>query len=125
MPLSDAANATTAVELQKHAKNNRSWKVALKINCTPKEDNVCAYTAAVELVGFFEIDKDWDESKIEDIVAANAPAILYSSARELILLITGRGPFPPLALPAASFVDETPSARRRAEKLKTATEPSH
>jgi hypothetical protein len=33
-------------------------------------------------------------------------------ARELILLITGRGPFPPLSLPSASFIDETPSSKK-------------
>lgn len=113
MPLSDGVSTITKVETAQRAENNREWKVALQINCTPAESNVCAYTIAADLVGFFEVDKELNEEKIGDVVAANAPAILYSAARELILLITGRGPFPPFALPSASFIDETPSSKKR------------
>jgi len=117
-PLEDGVNTATRVETAQHAENKRDWKVALQINCSPVEKNVCAYLISVELVGFFEVDKEWPDDKIGDVVAANAPAILYSAAREIILLVTGRGPFPPFALPSASFVDETPSAKKRAEEAK-------
>jgi preprotein translocase subunit SecB len=70
------------------------------------------------LVGFFEVDTGLPEEVIGDVVAANAPAILYSAARELILLVTGRGPFPPFSLPSATFIDETPTSKRRLTETK-------
>lgn len=121
-PLEDGVNLVTKVETAQHAENKRDWRVALQINCSPAEKNVCAYVIGVELVGFFEVDKDLKEELIGDVVAANAPAILYSAARELILLVTGRGPFPPFALPSATFIDETPSSKKRLEEAKKVSE---
>lgn len=106
------ANVTTKVETAQHLSNKRDWKVALQINCEPNEKNVGGYSVTMELVGFFEVDNDLPEDRIGDVVAANAPAILYGAARELILLITGRGPFPPFSLPSATFIDETPSSQK-------------
>ena len=121
-PLEDGVNTVTKVEAAQHAENKRNWKVALKIDCAPVDNKVCAYLISVELVGFFEVDKELADEKMGDIVAANAPAILYSAARELILLVTGRGPFPPFPLPSATFIDETPSAKKRADEAKKAAQ---
>lgn len=123
-PLLSEGEATTQtkVETAQRADDKRQWRVALKINSTPAEKNSCSYTATVDLLGFFEVDKSFPEEKIGDIVSSNAPALLYSAARELILLVTGRGPFPPLSLPCSTFIDETPSAKKRAEESKKAQE---
>jgi preprotein translocase subunit SecB len=120
--LEGGVNTVTKVETAQHAENKRDWKVALQVNCSPAEKNLCAYLITVELIGFFEVDKALSDDKIEDVVAANAPAILYSAARELILLATGRGPFPPFALPSATFIDETPSAKKNLEEAKKKAE---
>ena len=119
VPLAGEVNVNTKVEAAQRADNKRDWKVALQLNCEPAERNTGAYVVTMELIGFFEVDNDLPEDRIGDVVAANAPAILYSAARELILLITGRGPFPPLSLPSATFIDETPSQKRVAEAQKT------
>lgn len=112
----------TKVETAQHLENKRDWKVALAIHCSPAEKNVIGYSISVELVGFFEVEKELPEEQIGDVVVANAPAILYSAARELILLVTGRGPFPPFPLPSASFIDETPSSKKRMEEAKQAAQ---
>jgi preprotein translocase subunit SecB len=122
VPLSGAANVITKVEAAQRADNKRDWKVALQLNCEPAEKNVGSYVVSMELIGFFEVDNDFAEDRIGDVVAANAPAILYSAARELILLITGRGPFPPLSLPSATFIDETPSSKKRVAEAQKAAE---
>jgi preprotein translocase subunit SecB len=124
VPLAGEANVITKVEAAQRTDNKRDWKVALQLNCEPVEKNSGSYVASMELIGFFEVSEDYPEDRIADIVAANAPAILYGAARELILLVTGRGPFPPLSLPSASFVDETPSSQKRlAEAQKAAQIP--
>ena len=103
---------TTKVENAKHAEDERQWRVAIQISCSATEKKFCPYLIEAELVGFFEADKSISDDKVEDIVAANAPALLYSAARELVLLVTGRGPFPPFCLPSATFIDHTPSSRK-------------
>jgi preprotein translocase subunit SecB len=123
VPLAGDVNVTTKVEAAQRADNKRDWKVALQLNCEPADKNAGAYVVAMELIGFFEVDSELSEDRIGDVVAANAPAILYSAARELILLITGRGPFPPLSLPSATFIDETPtSIMNRVEAQKAAAD---
>lgn len=118
MVLQGGVNTVTTVETAQHAENKRDWKVAIQIRCSPENKNLCAYLISAELVGFFEVDKGLPEEVIGDVVAANAPAILYSAARELILLVTGRGPFPPFSLPSATFIDETPTSKRRLTETK-------
>lgn len=115
-------NVATKVETAQHVEDKRAWRVALQIDCSPTEKNLCVYIVSAQLVGFFEIDKDVPEGRIEDVIAANAPAILYSAARELVLLVTGRGPYPPLSLPSATFIDETPSAQKHSEQSKKLSE---
>jgi preprotein translocase subunit SecB len=106
------ASLNTKLETAKNIHDDRQWKVALHISCCPAEKKFAPYYIEAELVGFFEADKTIPEDKIADLMTANAPAILYSAARELILLITGRGPFPPFSLPSATFIDETPSSKK-------------
>jgi preprotein translocase subunit SecB len=106
------ASLTTKLQTAKNTQDDRQWKVALNISCCPAEKKFAPYHIEAELVGFFEAEKTVPEDNIADLITANAPAILYSAARELILLITGRGPFPPFSLPSATFIDETPSSKK-------------
>jgi len=122
VPLVGEANVVTKVETAQRGDNKRDWKVVLQLTCEPVEKNAGAYVATIELIGFFEVDNDLPEGRIGDVVAANAPAILYSAARELILLITGRGPFSPLSLPSATFIDETPSSQKKMAEAQKAAE---
>ena len=109
-----AASIASAAETAQNVDNKRDWKVAIQIKCEPIEKNIGGYSITAELIGFFEVDNGLPEDRIEDIVTANGPAVLYGAARELVLLMTGRGPFPPFSLPCATFIDETPSAQKRA-----------
>lgn len=100
------SNMSAKVETAKNDANPRLWKVALVLALGPNEKgHFCPYLIDVELVGFFEVHVSVEESKIQDLVVCNGPSILASAARELILLITGRGPLPPFTLPSVTFVD--------------------
>jgi preprotein translocase subunit SecB len=105
-------NTTTQLQPAQHNENKRDWRVTLKISCTPTEPTMCCYLVEIELVGFFEVHKSINEKDIADLVIGNGPAILYGAAREIILLVTGRGPFPPFSLPSATFIDDCPSSKR-------------
>jgi len=113
LPPEGNSNVSTKVETAQNRENKRDWKVALQITCEPTQRNIGGYSVTMELIGFFDVDASLPEDRVEDVVAANGPAVLYGAARELVLLITGRGPFPPFSLPCATFIDETPSAQRK------------
>ncbi len=96
------------VEFMQHEEDENKWMLS---HCVRQEegydDEGCPeYTFDVQVVGFFEVDKDYPQEKAEQLVKANAPAILYSSVREMILNVTGRGPFAACSLPTVSFIDE-------------------
>lgn len=109
---------STQVTNAKNRENLRDWKVCLKVTGEPEEPALGGYLVAVELIGFFEVLPEFPEDKIEDLVTANAPALLYGAARELVLLVTARGPYSPFVLPSASFCDEAPTSRKVAPEKK-------
>jgi preprotein translocase subunit SecB len=61
------------------------------------------------MVGFMHVLETYPSDKIDLLVAVNGPALLYSSAREIIASITGRGPFPAIVLPSVNFLRKVPT----------------
>lgn len=110
------ATLTTKVNTAKSNEDDRQYRVGLQISCSQGEGDFVPYSIEAELVGFFEVDANIPQEKIGDIVSVNAPAVLYSAARELVLLVTGRGPFPPFLLPCSTFTDDAPSNRKQVPK---------
>jgi preprotein translocase subunit SecB len=99
---------TSKVEVAKNSENNRDWRVSLQLSCRPVEGKFCLYYIELELLGFFEVHPKYEEKKVEELVLRNAPSLLLGAARELVLLITSRGPIAPFTLPSASFTDLRP-----------------
>jgi preprotein translocase subunit SecB len=62
---------------------------------------------------FFE---SHEPEKTEQLVTVNGPALLYSAARELLALISGRGPFPDanmhVLLPSITFLQFKPMKKK-------------
>lgn len=58
---------------------------------------------SVSLVGFFQIDENWPHDK-DSLFSANAPAVLYSAAREALAAVSGRGPHREVLLPSVTFI---------------------
>ncbi len=56
------------------------------------------------LVAFFEVIPEWPPEQVDRLFSANAPALLYSAAREALATVTGRGPYPEIFLPSVTFV---------------------
>ena len=65
-----------------------------------------AYTFEFDIVGFVTVIAEYPEDKVDTLVKVNGPAILYASIREMVANLTARGPFPAVALPTVTFVDE-------------------
>lgn len=67
-----------------------------------------AYSFTVEMVGLFELDEKMlkeDKKHAEELFRVNAPSLLFGSARELLLMLTGRSVAGPYVLPTVAFLD--------------------
>lgn len=99
-------------EIQLHTKvqgghrsdNLRRWRLTLTVSTETSEEKQLPYKLNLECVGFFSVSPEVDEKKIPFLVHANGAAILYSSAREFLLMITGRGPWGGFYLPTTDFL---------------------
>jgi preprotein translocase subunit SecB len=94
----------TKVDLMQHREDPRRWQVVLDIRTEAPEGKIIPYKVDLQAVGFFTVAPDFEEAKMPKLVHANGTAILYSSAREFLLTITGRGPWPAVYLPTTNFL---------------------
>lgn len=92
------------VKLLQHNDDPRKWQAVLTIKAVSQEDKPIPYKVDLECVGFFAVDPGVEAAKMPWLVQTNGATILYSSAREFLLLVTGRGPWPPLYLPTTNFL---------------------
>lgn len=80
------------------------------------------YAFRVVMVGFFKFIGEQSPDDARQLVAVNAPGLLYSSAREVLAASTGRGPCPGVQLPSISFADaldeQPPSQEEPTEEVK-------
>jgi preprotein translocase subunit SecB len=82
----------------------RRWRLFLTVRTETSEEEKIPYKIDLECVGFFTVSPEVEEKKIPSLVHANGAAILYSSTREFLLVITGRGPWGGFYLPTTNFL---------------------
>ncbi len=93
------------IQVAQSKTHERRWRVQLAIAFSAKGTAVPAHKGEITYVGIFTVDPRYPAEKIPKLVAVNAPSILYSAIRELVALLTGRGPLRTVQLPAVSFVE--------------------
>jgi len=108
----------TILELAQHREEPRRWQVQLTIRTMAAEASKLPYTLELQAVGFFMVAPEIEAERQPKLVQANGAAILYSSAREFLLMVTGRGPWPPFYLPTTNFLRPTPTQEDQKEKPK-------
>jgi len=131
----ELADLKAEVVPHQHKDDPSRWIFGLNIELPESSERRYPYSFKIELVGFFEIDAKYPSDKARLLANANAPALLYSSAREFLASVTGRGPYMALWLPSAMFIkqvgsvqtsrSETASAKpvRKAVKKKKKSDP--
>jgi preprotein translocase subunit SecB len=99
---------SSSIEFQQHEDDSQKWLVNLGVRRenSSDEEGCPEYTFDVEIVGIFEVDEDYPQDSVDKLIRANAPAMLYGAVREMLLNVTGRGPFGPCSLPTVTFIDE-------------------
>lgn len=104
-------NITTNINVGQHKEDPRRWQVILGLQTNPKAKT--PYKIKIECVGLFTVSHDVKEEMMGPLVRANGTSILYSSAREFLLLVTGRGPWAPFYLPTTNFLAPPPPKPKR------------
>lgn len=106
-------NITCNVKHLTNKKLPNVWQVQLNLSYSPgKEENI-PYRFSINLVGFFELHRKESNSTTDILVAIGAPSILYSTAREILASITGRGPWNAILLPMADFMPKIRKTKKR------------
>lgn len=95
------------IQVSQSRTQERRWRVELAIKFSAKGTAVAAHKGEVTYVGIFTVDPKYPAENMPRLVAVNAPSILYSAIRELVALLTGRGPLRTVQLPAVSFIENT------------------
>ncbi len=93
------------LELWNHPHEARKIACRVFITTSDSSKNSIAYTIDITLMGIFRVAENYPDERIRPMVRYNAPALLYSAAREYIALTTGRGVAGPLTLPTISFIE--------------------
>jgi preprotein translocase subunit SecB len=102
------------------ADNPRKWKIDLHVIVEDTDEVPSPYSIDIKLRGFFSVEDGYPEDRVEMMVAANAPAVLYGSARELVMSLTARGPGSGgVILPSITFIDDAKKleAKKKEETL--------
>lgn len=84
----------------------RNWMVELHVAFRSADGTTIAYEGSVVMTGVFTIISDLSDERQREIVAVNAPSMLYSSVREFVAMLTAHGPNGKLVLPSVSFIDQ-------------------
>lgn len=97
-------NLGSDIKCHKHDKETGKWRVALRLRYNSRPDENVPYDFSIAIVGLFEVLEKWPTAKAKSLVCINAPAMLYSAAREIIAMISGRGPWGTMLLPSMNFM---------------------
>ncbi|RZU99092.1 protein-export chaperone SecB [Spiribacter vilamensis] len=97
---------STAIELYPLLGDENRFQLRLIIERDAADLPPGAYQVEVEVYGIFRASGDQSQADKEKAVRLTGAPILYDAAREHLLAVTGRGPWPALMLPIASFVPE-------------------
>ncbi len=100
----------TETKLARNNEDEHRWRLELRIHTDQKEGNPPPrYDLGLRAIGYFRDSfEDLDEDKRARLVSVNGASILYSAAREFVLMITNRCPHGGYWLPTISFFASEP-----------------
>lgn len=95
-----------------------TWRFELSVDSDDiTSESEFPFTFGITIVGLFQVDENYPAEKADLLAEVNAPSVLYSSAREILINLTGRSSFSPILLPSISFVPspepEAPKEKKR------------
>jgi preprotein translocase subunit SecB len=87
-----------------HSTDSSRFLVELTLGMHGMPSRPGSYEVSLVVQGFFAfIDSEIPSEQRDALISNAAPTILYGAAREMIVGLTSRGPFPALILPSVRF----------------------
>jgi len=87
------------------------WRVALRVRQNVGPEKNSPYNFAIALLGTFEVHPAFPAERAKSLVETNGSSILYGAARQILHEAMSSGPYRPLLLPTASFVEPPADAK--------------
>jgi len=101
-----------------HDEENGIYQVVLEITAEPEdEDSKIPYSIRLITVGLFAVDERFPDR--EKLLKVTGASLLYSAAREFIITVTSRGPWPQVIIPTISFLPQKTKKTTRINSDKT------
>ncbi len=113
------ADLKIEVALAEHQDDRLRRSCDLTVELTDTTGSKFPYVFRTIITGFFRISEKYPTEQVDIMFTTNAPALLYSAARELLATVTGRGPYPSVTLPSVTFLPSL--AETNAQKQTAAT----
>ena len=103
-------NLKTESNLQRHKEDEHRWRLELRIYTDEKDENPPPkYGLGLRVIGFFRDSFDeMEQDQRAHLISVNGSSILYSAAREFLLMVTNRCPHGGYWLPTVSFFKPLP-----------------
>ena len=95
-----------------------AWNTQLEIIQTIPDGENLPYTFTLKMQGIVAAHPAYKGDELKRIVSANAPAMLFGAAREVIRAATGRGPYAPVLIPSTNFIGQAPPKKRAKKAAK-------
>ena len=112
----DPIDIEIGAQTEKRDNDPYRWRCEVTVRTNEAAEGNFAYSFSLTYVGFFRVVKDFPAERIEQMVRTNAPAILYSAAREAIVYLSGRGRQPAVLLPSITFIEPPRQAASQPNK---------
>jgi preprotein translocase subunit SecB len=88
------------------AETDHRWQVVLEVRHQPSPATNFPYSYRVVLVGQFSVAASVMADEEERTVRIHGASVLYGMTREIVRVLTGRGPYRPVLIPTVSFYDQ-------------------
>ena len=102
------AGLASSIEFSESPDEHGRHTVKFELELPGTEAAPTPYVLDIAIVGLFTCSAG--PEKAAKYVELNGPAVLYGSIREMVMLITSRGPFGALVLPTVHFVPDEAEA---------------
>lgn len=107
MPVSDLTPPELeigVVSAEQNPDNPAQWRFEICLELPDSPQTRFPYKLGTTLVGYFTVNEHYPTDQAERLARINGPALLYSSAREIVASVTGRSPYPKLLIPSVTFI---------------------
>jgi len=106
-----APDISAAVSCSPLSDQVRRWRIELTITSDDVVSIEAPYSIRTALVGLFSVDENYPAERLDALVTINGPSLLYSAAREALLMITSRSGYPAMMLPSVLFIPPQPEVQ--------------